>query len=165
MLMDVGSEEYTVYADDEIADAYLGASIHAANWSAATLLTKGQALVTATRTLDRQVWRDEYNTFELREAVPAIVAASIEMALALVDGTDVQNADTNTERVRSMSAGSVNISYFFSSVATTRFPRIVQELLLPYIGGSGADFVSKAVGVDTETIFPANLGFNLGGIS
>lgn len=164
LALDAGDTAYAVYADIAAADAYLEAAYHADSWRAADDTVKARLLVTATRLLDRQSWQALYNTFALRLVVPNIVSASIEMALAILDGADTQNLQTGAERVRSISAGSVSITNFRGVDVPTRFPQIVQELLAPYLGGNGTLFVAKATGTDTETIFPIPLGYSVGGM-
>lgn len=158
----IDGEDYVAYAAVEDADVYAGAASHATTWRAETDDdVKGRALVTSTRTLDRQVWKEGYTTFAEREAVPAIINASIELAFAIKDGSEVQSQQTTTERVKSISAGSVSITNFWTGATETamRFPLIVQELLLPYLGGSAGTFgVAVATGVDGKTIFPVELG-------
>ena len=155
----IGSQNYDSYASEAAADLYLDAAMHATNWWVAEEATKARALVTATRILDRQIWRDEYNTQALRIAEPNIVTAAIELALVLVDGTDIQNQQTTEDLVRSMSAGSVSITFVRGSVIATRFNQIVQELLAGYLGGSNASLYAKSFGTEEETAFPIDLGF------
>jgi hypothetical protein len=163
MEQDLGGEVYTVYADVETADVYTLAAYHGAKWRAAATDTKAQALITATRLLDRQVWITAYNTFALRAVEQNIINASIELGIALLDGSEVQSNATNAERVRSMSAGSVSITNFRAVDAATRFPQIVHELLRGYMGTS-TFYVPKATGVADETSFPIDLGFSVGGL-
>lgn len=180
----IDAGDFPVYADIDTADVYLGAALHAGSWDSLGNddETKGRALVTATRLIDRQPWVGEKTGVSPAQAlawprsntgitgvdadvVPDnIVTACMELALALVDGSEVQNQQTTAERIRSMSAGSVSISNFRGIDNPTRFPQIVQELLSPFLGGSSPFFVSKATGVDGETIFPVELGFGTGGI-
>lgn len=159
----IGSHPYETYADVSEADLYLDAASHAAAWRADDVDadTKARLLVTATRILDRQTWRDEYNTFELRAAQPNIVNASIELALALLDGSEVQNTQTGVERIRSITAGPVSITNFRGIDEPSRFPQIVQELLRGYLnaGGTLGPVVS---GVDDLTTFPIQGSFTRG---
>jgi hypothetical protein len=106
---------------------------------------------------------DTYNTQALRFAETAIINASIELALALLDGSTVQDRQTNAERIKAMTAGSVSITNFRGVDDPTRFPQIVQELLAPYLGGSSSTLgVAVAEGVDTETVFPSALDLSGG---
>jgi hypothetical protein len=160
----IDSQDYDVYADITTADLYLNAASHAASWRALTDdVDKARYLVTATRLLDRQTWLDTYNTQALRFAETAIINASIELALALLDGSTVQDRQTNAERIKAMTAGSVSITNFRGVDDPTRFPQIVQELLAPYLGGSSSTLgVAVAEGVDTETVFPSALDLSGG---
>lgn len=163
--VDIGEGTFEVYADVDAANEYADGATHGATWRASTDDdAKGRALVTATRTLDRQQWLDAYNTPELRAEVPNIVNASIEMAFALMDGSDLQNQQSTAERIRSMQAGSVSITNFRGIDTPTRFPQIVQELLRGYLGSDSSLFYSKAVGTDGLTEFPVELGFSTGGL-
>lgn len=154
--------DFTVYASIDTADTYMDAAIHGDLWRAATDDTKGRALVTSTRLLDRQLWKAAYNTYALRLAVPAIVSASIEIALALIQGSPVQDSSTMIEKVKELAAGSVRIINFRGVEIPVRFPQIVQELLGPYLAGSEGSLFGKASGVDGLTIFPVDLGFSAG---
>lgn len=163
MSVDINSLDYDVYADVSTAEAYFAAAIHASSWDDAAELTKKQALVTATRLLDRQSWATDYDTQAKREDVVNIQNASIELALSLIDGSTVQNDQNTAERVRSISAGSVSITNFRGvDSATLRFPLIVQELLRGYLAGADAAYVSVATGVDSETDFPVDLTVTTG---
>lgn len=145
----VDSQPYDAYASVAQADLYLAAAIHAGTtWTGASDNTKGQALVTATRILDRQRWADAYDTQAEREDVAAIQDASVEMALALVDGSDLQTEQQTGQKLQSIRAGSVALSYFRGAEGTpTRFPTIVNELLRDYLAGDTATMVGVATGV------------------
>ena len=176
--------DYNVYADLDTAEAYLGAAIHATTWNESDDDdAKGQALVTATRTLDRQLWAgsktDAGQALQwprtgtgvdgvTNDAVPTdIINATIELALSLMDGSEVQNEQNTLAKVRSMSAGSVSITNFRGIEEALRFPLIVQELINKYLAGgtiSDTTFAPKAVGIDEETIFPVEVGFGTGGM-
>lgn len=145
----VDSQPYDSYVTVAAADDYLAASIHGASWSSASTLTKGQALVTATRILDRQRWAGAYDTQAEREAVSAIQDACIEMALALVDGSDLQTEALTGQKLQSIKAGSVSLSYFRGADGRPRrFPLIVHELLKGYLAGSNLNIGMTATGVD-----------------
>lgn len=164
MEIDIGADTYTVYADEDTADTYAAAAYHAEEFRNATLLDRQMALVTATRLLDRQLWRDGYTTFAERAVVQNIIDASIEIAIDIINGSDMQNQSTNATLERSISAGSVSITNFRGVQNYTRFPTIVQELLRDYLTGNGSLFMPKSTGVADETIFPLGLGYSSGGM-
>lgn len=145
----ISSQAYDSYASVEEADAYLAASLHAGTtWSDATEDNKGRALVTATRILDRQRWADAYDTQAEREVVPAIQDACCEMALALLQGSDLQSESTTGQKLQSITAGSVSLTYFRGAEGSPhRFPTIVWELLRDYLGGTGLGVYASAHGV------------------
>lgn len=181
----IGGTEYTVYASVAEADLYLDAAFHAGNWQDQVLTpdeTKARALVTATRILDRQNWKGSKTVAAQTLAFPRedmgltpepivdandipvdIVNASIEMANSLVDGSEVQTRQTNEDLVRSLTAGSVSITFARESGASAiRFPLIVHELVRKYLAGTSSSLRATATGVDGETIYPLDLGFSGG---
>jgi hypothetical protein len=160
--VEIGSNEYPSYADLETADEYALAATHAEAWRNADEADKVRALVTATRTLDRQTWLDAFNSFDLRVAVDNIVTAAIELAIALVDGSEVQNATTEQTQKR-LKAGSVEIENFkMSADSATRFPKIVQELLAPYLGSGATFFGPVSAGTCRPSITPLDFDHNEG---
>jgi hypothetical protein len=165
--VDIGAETFTTYADVDTADAYLTGSIHAGtDWSGATTDNKGRALVTATRILDRQRWLAAYDTFAERSVVQNIIDASIEMALALVQGSGLQTDQSTAQQLQSIKAGSVSLTYFRGAEGVPlRFPLIVWELLRDYLVGTGTGtaLLPKATGVDGQSVTAQTFGFT-GGI-
>jgi Putative DnaT-like ssDNA binding protein len=178
--VDLDSGTYSVYADIEDAEEYLGAASHATEWEDVDEDDQAKYLVSATRMLDRQIWPGDKAVSDqplawpristgidgvVADTIPTnIINACMELANALQQGYD-QNQQTTAERVRSMTAGSVSITNFRGVDTPTRFPLIVQELIAPYLGASsGTGLVSQANGVDEETIFPVDLGYSTGGI-
>lgn len=172
--------DFPVYADVDMADAYLDGAYHGDTWRSLDENAKGRSLVTATRTLNRQSWVGEVEVAGQDLAWPRIntgmtgvdgttpddiVNASIEMALSLVDGSELQNQQTTAERIRSLTAGSVSITNFRGINSATRFPQIVNELVAEYLSGGPEGMIGigmKVTGADTETIFPIEVGFTQG---
>jgi len=147
--VDIGADEYDSYADADDADSYLAASVHAGTtWSGASAASKGQALVTATRILDRQKWGSAYGTKALRFAVQDIIDASVEMALALLEGSDLQSEQSTAQKLQTIKAGSVSLTYFRGAEGSAhRFPTIVHELLRDYLAGADLGLAGVATGV------------------
>lgn len=145
----IGSDnDYTVYADIPTADYYMLGSVTVAGWATASDDNKGRALVSATRLLDRQLWAVGYTTFDLRVAVPAIVDACCELAGMFIDGsTDPLTSSTTVQTTQSLKAGTVAITYFrIDPNLAARFPTIIQELVGPYLAGSGNTVATAYVG-------------------
>ena len=138
----VNSTPYDTYATVSQADDYLQAVFGNDTWVALTDDHKGQALVSATRLLDRQCWlgsrssdsqplewpRKDTGTEGVDEAiVPAdIISGSIELAFAIGSGSEVvTNATPGAQSLQSIKAGSVSLSYFRGAegvAAINRFP-------------------------------------------
>jgi hypothetical protein len=162
----VGTDSYVTVAE---ADAYHLASIHGANWTAAVNLTKEQALLTATRMLERQEWVGTKTspvqaldwprtgvTYPDGTPVPSatvpqfIKDAECELALALINDQSVQINEDTSNNIRRLKAGSAEIEYF-RPTSGSRFPTIVAELVNFYLA-SAAGFSAPNWGdVETET--------------
>lgn len=143
------SQPYDSYASIAQADEYAAAAFHASSWISASTTTKGQALVTATRVLDRQRWASDYETQAAREGVQGIADACVEMAIALVDGSELQSEQSTAQKLQSISAGSVSLSYFRGAEGHPhRFPLIVHELLRSYLAGADLSIGMTATGTD-----------------
>jgi len=176
----IGSQTYASYATVAEADQYLSAAAHADAWRAITDDdVKGRALVTASRLLDRQRWKGE-KTDPLQDlawprtgtgvegveddTIPQdIIDACIELALAIVQGSDVQEAQNQSQKIQNLKAGSVSLTFFRGADGVPlRFPLIIQELLLKYLAGAGASLANTATGTDGCTISNDPYGFTEG---
>lgn len=176
----IGSISYPVYADVEAANNYFAAASHAAAWVAATVDQKGQALVTSTRTLDRQRWLGDKTDPDQDLAwprtntgvdgveddeVPAnIITASMEMALSILNGEGVQTDQNVSQKIQSLKAGSVSITYFRGAEGQPlRFPLIVHELIRDYLAATGRLGLSGiATGVDGASVTNEDFGYTRG---
>lgn len=180
----IDSLVYDVYATVAEADGYLMATLGNETWLATSELIKSQALVSATRLLDRQCWQGTANPASGStlvwprtdtgiegvedDVVPNdIVTASIELANLLVTGSDVvSNPLPGAQRLNLIKAGSVMLQYFRGAegafAAGSRFPTVVQELVKRYM--CGASFVAGAVasGTDGESVTGGDFGFSEG---
>lgn len=173
--------DHEVYADVDTADLYLNASTHGQAWFALSDDQKGQALVTATRTLDRQQWKGlKAATSPLQaldwprietgvlgvedDEIPAdIVNASIELALSLATGSAVQDEANTSQKISSLRAGSVAISYFRGAEGIARrFPTIVDELVRPYLASTSLGLAGVAYGTTGTSQSEEDFGVNQG---
>lgn len=176
----IGSTPVSVYADVGEADAYLEGAFHASNWLTATTLQKQQALITATRLLDRQRWKgskeDEAQDLEWPrtgtgvswvedDTIPEKVEqAGIELALALIDGSTVQGDANTAQKIQSLKAGSVALTYFRGAEGEPkRFPQIVHELLVDLLQNYNlTSLTGVATGTDGETVTGSDFGYSDG---
>lgn len=152
MAITVGIDTYVTEAE---ATTYLTQALHAGTaWSGASSATREQALVTATRMLERQQWvgtqaplspgpwelawprsgvTDQYGNAVSDAAVPQFIEdAECELALALLQDASAQSNADASSNIQSLQAGSASISYF-RPVKAGRFPTIVQELIGFYL--------------------------------
>lgn len=173
--------DYEVYADLAMADAYMEFAFHGDTWRALTGTTgddsKERALVTATRLLNRQLWlgqlavagqelawpRINTGVEGVTDTVipPDIVTAAIEIALALVDGSEVQNEQNTGQKIQSLQAGSVGITFFRGAEGVAlRFPLIVWELIKKYLTGASAIAGIIVSGTDGESVTRHDFGLS-----
>lgn len=108
--VDIGAESYASFGDMEGADVYLDAdSTLAAPWAELDKNAKGRNLVTATRILLRQPWREPPSI----DAPPAaVVSATYEFAGAIAAGYDLSADPAASQTVRRQKAGSVEVEFF-----------------------------------------------------
>lgn len=175
------SNTYFVYADVDTANDYLAAAFHADAWNALTNeTTKAKALVTAARTIDRQNWkgtktsdaqdgewpRDNTGVDGVVDGVTPqdVIDASIEMALAFVDGSELQNEATIEQRIQQLKAGSVSLTFFRGIDGTQqRFPQIIMELLRKYLVGYGDELAGpSSSGTEGTSISNKEYGYSRG---
>lgn len=166
----IGGEDYDVYVIVAQADIYLAADVSRfAAWAALTADEKGQAIVTATRRMDRLKWIGVETDLvtpqplewprtgatdcdgnaigttvvpdEIDEAT-IILAADIAAKPALGDTT---STDSNLKRAV---AGSVEVE-FFRAQGGTILPSYIMELVSCLLDGSAAP-LTVATGTDVD---------------
>lgn len=181
----LNSIDYPVYASLEAADAYLEGSMseNAQKWRLITDEdTKKRYIIQMTRLIDRQRWKGE-KTDEAQELqfprtgtgvdgvednqIPqAIVDATIEGAASLANGGDFETTQNQSQKIQSMSAGRVSMSFFRGAEGTaSRFPLNIQELLRDLLAGSSPALTGVASGVDStdaESVTSRDWGVNRG---
>ena len=180
----INSTPYEAYADVEETDAYHAANFLATTWFAQDDNQKGQLLVTATRLLDRQCWLGDPTGLSGQilawprtgtgiegvdeNIVPEdIVNATMELALAIADGSDVINSSQpGAQKLQTIKAGSVSLTYFRGAEGPvaqfSRFPLVVQELVRQYLCSSQTLLSVGAFGTDGESVTENDLGYNEG---
>lgn len=153
MALEVGTNCYISRAD---AVTYFTDLIHSADFIGADDTVKDQALVTATKMLDRQEWvgsetadpqdldwprtgvSDPEGNPVASDAVPQfILDATCELGLALIQDLSVQTNTDTSENTKSLKAGSAEIHYFKGKTGP-RFPTIIHELIGHYLLSSSA---------------------------
>ena len=154
----------TSYSSLEDLDDYHAKS-QSATWMALAASAREGYAIRATRLFDRQSWLDDYDTLVKRVAVPDIVNAFFETALSLADGSTVETDQNNAQKLQSIKAGSVALTYFRGAEgAPLRFTLAVTELLKGYLAGTGvgAGITGVATGTDGESVTDRDLGYNRG---
>jgi hypothetical protein len=163
----IGATDYDIYGTEAGADAYMAAKIGATAWAAAVTLTKQQALVTATRMIERYL-ASKGQTVDPSGAVDEeIENANYELANALVIDSALQDNATQSNNTRRLKAGSAEVEYF-RPVDAGRMPFQVNELLNGWLavnGGGTYSGVGAAYGTCNEstlgdTDYEVNEGIN-----
>lgn len=180
----ISGTNYDIYGTEAGAKTYFAAATHAAvsgvAWAALDSALRKKALVTATRTIDRQPLAGtpvspappalhfpatgiDASLALNAESVPVVVEyATYELALALLQDAAVQtqaNTGSNVASTRALRRveGAVTredeTTFFGPTISRApRFPTIVQELLAPVLGGSGLA-LTVASGVCDDSFF------------
>lgn len=170
----VGTNTYVSSAD---ADTYLMDSLRGAPWVSLDPDTKAQALITATRLLEKQCWSgaktdplqalsfprtnllDGYGNVLDSSVVPeAVVEAEIELAFELSQDTSLETSGGTGSNTQTLKAGSASISYFrptagANGAGSPRFPPIVMELIRAFMCGFGGVPGSFVDGTDVPSAF------------
>jgi len=151
--VDVGSNTYNVYGDVDAANDYLAATLTSAGsaWDAADATTKAKALVGGTRWLDAAQWQGaktdstqalQWPRTGVLDLDPNSLPANLQYALFELAAALVENANLRAELgqplPRSLSAGSVNISYFRPNQVniSSFFPPQVMSYVSQWLGGA-----------------------------
>lgn len=174
--LQIGGSLYDVYADIAIADDYLNAETWAEDWRCAEGEdSKGRALVTATRTLDKLSWAGTKSssaqplewprsgTGLSTDLVPdsnsvpqRIIDACCVLAGLSLSGIDfLTQPSTASQRVKRQAAGSVSIEYFKDTfdIEGTRLPTQAWELIAPLFASSSVMAGSCGSGLGTASRF------------
>jgi hypothetical protein len=169
----IGGKDYTVYLDVSEIDDYAAGAVgdNADAWRDASEDEKARAAISATRLIDRQTWAgaktagDQDGQFPRTgltfadgsvvptDAVPQrLLDADAELAMALVNDTDVQDAASTATTTKRVKAGSTEVEYFASAQDVgSRFPQIVNELVGAWLTGASVSSFGQAFGVDEKS--------------
>lgn len=146
----ISGKTYTVYGDVAAADEYLGGSVTADAWRAADADTKARSLVSAARWIDAQSWVEAFDTFAKREAEPAFVNASFELAAGFAGDADFQTSFAAVQAKR-IKAGSVEIENFRGSTVqvSSVFPTAIMAMIGKWLAGRGGAGFAGSVSFGT----------------
>lgn len=151
----LGSNDYDSYATVEDAAAYLAADVVLAPvWVAASADTQKQALITATRLLQRMTWAAGSSP-DLTTTPSEVVEATILLAAAILQDPALSTTGGSpASSVKRVKAGTAEVE-FFSSRAATRLPPNVLTLLRPLLGSASVGGVVGPGGEAFGTCFPS----------
>jgi hypothetical protein len=169
----IGGNNFNAYLDESEIDEYAAAAIgdNADAWRDAEDDVKARAAVSATRLIDRLTWlgaktaSDQTNEFPRTSltyadgsAVPSdtvpqrLLDADAELAMALVNDADVQDAPSTAATMKRVKAGSAEVEWFASAQDSGfRFPQIVHELIGAWLTTAAVSSMGAAFGVDEKS--------------
>ena len=174
----LGGIVYNVYGEttNPLKDAndYFGGRIGATAWSDASGKTKQQAIISATRWMDRAVlwsgtktvssqplqWpRDDAkcrDTVVPDNTVPnEFPTAEFELALILLDDAAKQDSEGQGSNIKQVKAGSAQVEFFQPTIGTDldkRLPTVAWDLIGCYSdGATGVDLASATGTAETSS--------------
>lgn len=117
----INATDYDVYADVAYADAYLAADIaRATAWAALSAGdTKKQALVSATRTLQRMTGWVDGMAPEIDSAITAVQDATSVLAADMAAKPKLSKSAGTSSNIKRTKAGSAEVEFFRQSDDTT----------------------------------------------
>jgi len=92
------------YVDTMLGDRYTA-------WAAASETNQKKSLVNAVRHLNRLVWQDDYDTLAERDAVTAFQEAQYELAVLILEDSEVTDEADQGSNIQSLKAGSAGITF------------------------------------------------------
>lgn len=127
--------DYPVYADADFADAYLAADVsRAAPWDALAADDKSRALVTATRLLQRQSWRDGVVPTTDDPVAEVVAQATSLLAIDIVAKPTLGDDGSTSSNIKSVGGSGVPTVEFFSPVRGNPLPPAAFALLRGLLG-------------------------------
>lgn len=174
------------YVSQSAADTYLGDTVRAANWATTSPEAKAQALISATKILDRQLWQgtktsgaqalqwprtgvtDKYGSAVDPSVVHQQVKdAECELAFDLSQDSSLEESGGQGTNTKRLAAGSASIEYFrptggVNGEGSARFPANIMELIREFLAGSVAGLSgSYSSGTGVESSFDPSPTFGL----
>lgn len=144
------------YISTDEADTYHAGNVAGDSWLPLDQEVKERSVISATRMLDRQMWKgaktssvqalqwprteivDPYGNAVSSGTVPQFIEdATAELALALALDPTVQTSTGTNKNIKRVKAGSAEVEFFFSSI-NTRFGTVIQELIGSYLGSTSS---------------------------
>lgn len=111
--VDIGGNDYAVYADIDFADIYLaGDALRAARWVALDDEAKARNLVSATRLLQRLCWTDGAPDPSVDPVLEAIANATCLMAADIAAKPSTGDSASTATDVKRAKAGSAEVEFF-----------------------------------------------------
>jgi hypothetical protein len=179
-----GGVEYDTYIDLADADIYLAAQITATGWAAATPDQRSAAIVSMTRTINRQTWQGKPSDgFEsaawmafprsglvYRDGSPVdpttvpqeVIDATCEGASYMLNGVPIQDESSTFNPTKIIKAGSVMLESFRLIEPLPRFQPAVQELIGQWLGGGPLATGAESSGTEGRSVMKEQYNVNQG---
>lgn len=109
-------------------------------WLALSADNRKRTLISAADYIDQQIWQDDYDTFAERDAVPAFVTASYELAVLIAADPEIVQALDQGSNIARVYAGGAGVDYFnptsSKSGSAPKLPPILMRLIGQYLAAS-----------------------------
>lgn len=151
------SQSETIHGGYQAAKDYV-AMMFGSTYDAWTALAsddlKKRTLAAAVRYFNSLTWATAYNTFALRDVIPAFAPAEYELAVLICDDASVLAATDSGSNVKTLGAGSARIEFWRPSSTldgnATVLPTVVDRLVGQYLASAaGFGVGGVATGITT----------------
>jgi len=164
----IGTTDYDVYGPRVDADTYFNGKLNRSTWANAAGSDKDRALVSATRTLDQQLWEglptdlvtpqvlawprtgvtDKNNQAVADSAFPTdLLNGYYELAQQILDDPALDEAANQDSNIKSVTADVVNVR-FFRPVTGSILPTSVFNWIKQFLGSNTSNIGGFATGTD-----------------
>jgi hypothetical protein len=134
----IGGEDYDAYTDVDGADLYLAADVSRyATWAALAEDDKGRAIVSATRLLQRQSWRDGVPSTDDPVLEPVAQATSL-LAVDIIAKPAVGDDGSTASNIKLVGGSGVPAVEFFRPLPGSPLPSAAYALLRDLLGASSS---------------------------
>jgi len=174
----IGADTFDVYGPRADADSYFNGKLNRSSWSSAAGSDKDRALVSATRTLDQQLWEGLPTDLVTPQALAwprtgvtdkndqpvgdtvfpqDLLYGYYELAQQILDNPALDEAANQDSNIKSVTADVVNVR-FFRPVTGTILPTTVFNWIKQFLGSNSSSIGGFASGTDQCSEFTTRGG-------
>jgi hypothetical protein len=135
-----GGTEKILGSLDE-ANKYVGMMLgeRYATWAGKDDTTKKKSLVNAVRFMNAWPWGSSTDTFDKRDAITAFKNAEYELAVLIVEDTEITDDKNQGSNISELAAGSAGVKFFNPTLSgADPFPPVLMRLIGKYLAAATA---------------------------